>query len=308
MKTDDLKAFDAVIRIGSISDAARALGLTQPTITRRIQNLEEDLGVQLLDRNTKPPRPSALGVRVHEQTRTVLRELEMLRDLVSTDAAPAGKLRVGLTHSMGTAGLIDVLSVMKESFPDVHIELSTDWSSGLLDRVAAGRLDAATVFLPGNVAHADGIEERRLASTEVVVVAKKGQFAKTAGALRHFSETGWVLNPEGCGFRAGLLRALNEAGLPFRLNLETYGTELQLGLVGAGLGLGLVSMPSLKAYAGVDGLDVLTLRDFKFAVDVCLVHPRFQGNLGAAVEHFGDLVSEAFRSRLSGKPLKRRSA
>ena len=60
MKTDDLKAFDAVVRIGSISEAARALGLTQPSITRRIQNLEEALGVQLLDRNTKPPRPCLL--------------------------------------------------------------------------------------------------------------------------------------------------------------------------------------------------------------------------------------------------------
>lgn len=305
MKTEDLKAFDAVVRGGSISEAARGLGLTQPTVTRRIQNLEEAMGVQLLDRHTKPPRPSALGIRVHAQTRAVLRELEKLGDLVSTGAAPAGRLRVGITHSMGTGGLIDVLAEMQHVYPDVQLELSTGWSRGLLDRVGDGALDAATVFVPAQLAPPDGVVLRTLASTEVVVVARKGLFHRTHGDLRRFAGAGWVLNPEGCGFRAGLLRALGDAGVPFRMNLETYGTELQLGLVRAGLGLGLVSASSLEAFADADGLDVLSLSDFRFAVDVCLAFPEFLGNLGAPVARFGDLVGTTFRP---AEPARRRRA
>ena len=55
MKIDDLRAFDAVARHGSISEAARAKHVTQPAVTRRIQKLEQAFGAQLLDRSTKQP-------------------------------------------------------------------------------------------------------------------------------------------------------------------------------------------------------------------------------------------------------------
>ncbi|MHA5865104.1 LysR family transcriptional regulator, partial [Pseudomonas aeruginosa] len=59
MKIDDIDAFVAVIRNASLSQAAESLGLTQSAITRRVQSLEESLGVALLDRNTKPLKPTA---------------------------------------------------------------------------------------------------------------------------------------------------------------------------------------------------------------------------------------------------------
>ena len=61
MKLDDINAFVAVVNAQSVSQAARDLQLTQPAITRRVQNLEEALGTPLLDRNTKPPKPSAMA-------------------------------------------------------------------------------------------------------------------------------------------------------------------------------------------------------------------------------------------------------
>ena len=294
MKTDDLRAFDAVVRHGSISEAARALGLTQPAITRRIQNLEEDLGAPLLDRSTKPPRPSALGLRVYEHTQSVLHEMESLAQLVDTAEAPTGPLRLGLTHSMGSVGLIDVLTDMKARFPDVSLQISTDWSLRLLDKVAQGRLDAATLFLPPKALIPEGLRAQRLGATDVVLVAAKGRFGQTAGLLRGFAEAGWILNPDGCGFRAALQRKLADQGLRFRLNLETFGSELQLGLVAAGLGVGFVSRPAFLASRWRDQLDLLAPRDFSFGVDVWLVSPVFLGNLDGAVAHFGQGMAKGF--------------
>jgi DNA-binding transcriptional LysR family regulator len=96
-----------------------------------------------------------------------------------------------------------------------------------------------------------------------------------------------VLNPDGCGFRAGLQRALSEQGLPFHLNLETHGSELQLGLVAAGLGLGLVARPALQSSALAPSLDVLSVRDFALALDMWMVSSSAQGNLQRAIGHFG---------------------
>lgn len=292
MKTEDLRAFDAVVRHGSISEGARALNLTQPATTRRIQSLEEDLGVQLLDRSTKPPRPSVLGLRVHARTRAALREIDALRDLVAADAEPAGELRLGLTHSMGAADLVDVVRGLHAAFPQVLLQLSADWSARLVARVADGGLNAAAVFMPSGTLWPEGLLTRRLASTDVVVVAARGRFGPAGRRLRGLVEAGWILNPEGCGFRAALQRALAEQGLPFRLALEIHGSELQLGLAAAGLGLAFVSRPALAASRHAAALDVLTLRDFRLAVDVWLVSAPFQASLQRAIDAFGDAVAQ----------------
>jgi DNA-binding transcriptional LysR family regulator len=294
MKTDDLRAFDAVVRYGSISEAARVLKLTQPAITRRIQSLEEALGAQLLDRSTKPPRPSVLGLRVHEQTRSALREIDLLSQLVAADAEPAGQLRLGLTHSMGSTGLIEVLSDMQRLYPDVSMEISTDWSARLLEKVVQGKLDAATVFMPAKASPPEGLTGERLGSTDVVLVGAKGKFAKTGAKLRAYAETGWILNPEGCGFRAVLQRRLMDLGLRLRLNMETYGSELQLGLVASGLGVGFVSRPALLASRWRDELELLSPRDFSLAVDVWLVGPAFHGSMAKAVAHFAAGIAKGF--------------
>jgi len=294
MKTDDLRAFDAVVRYGSISEAARSMGLTQSAITRRIQNLEEALGALLLDRSTKPPHPSLLGVRVHRQTKSALREIDALAALVASDAEPAGRLRLGLTHSMGAADLIDVLGGMKKAFPGVEMQLSADWSAGLMERVAQGKLDAATVFLPPNAVFPETLSSRKLASTDVVIVAAKGRFDKLTQGLRHYAEAGWILNPEGCGFRAALQRKLADLGVRFRLDMETFGSELQLGLVAAGLGLGFVSRPALDASRYAKALDIVSPRDFRYPIGIWLVAPHFHGNLDRAVQHFGGAIGKVF--------------
>ncbi|NML16432.1 LysR family transcriptional regulator [Azohydromonas caseinilytica] len=300
MKTEDLRAFDAVVRHGSISLAARELGLTQPATTRRIQNLEESLGVQLLDRSIKPPKPSTLGLRVHAQTRAALREIDALRDLVTTDAMPTGRLRLGLTHSMGASSLVELLQDMRTRFPEVQLQVATDWSARLVEAVQQGRLDAAAVFMPPSKLWPDTLSAQRLASTEVLVVAAKGRFARTSVRLKDVFDAGWILNPDGCGFRAALQRALSEQGLPFQLSLETHGSELQLGLVAAGLGLGFVSRPALQASRHAEALDVMTLRDFSLALDVWLVSPTSQGNLQRAIEHFGAALGRGMGTDAQG--------
>ena len=75
MKIDEIDAYVTVIRCQSLQQAALSLGLTQPAITRRLQNFEEALGVELLDRNTRPLKATATGRIVYEQCRVIQREL-----------------------------------------------------------------------------------------------------------------------------------------------------------------------------------------------------------------------------------------
>ncbi|MFT4045283.1 MAG: LysR family transcriptional regulator [Solimonas sp.] len=292
MKIDDLRAFVAVVRRQSVGKAADALHITQPALTRRVQNFEEALGVELLDRSTKPPKPSEVGRRVYEQCMAVLRELEALKKLVGDDADPAGELRLGVTQVIGDFAMADTIQRLKERFPRLRSQFSTDRSSGLIQKLLNGELDAAAVLMPARMTFPDRLISRVLLGLDMVAVARAGDFGKQALSLHDVCERGWILNPEGCGFRTRLQQALAAAGLPMIVNLDTFGTQLQLGLVSRGLGIGLVPRPLLDASPHRDELVVLELGDFKLNIQLLLIHIDKLGQLEGAVTDFGEAVTE----------------
>ena len=89
MNIRDLEAFVAVVETGSIVGASARLNLTQPGVTRRIQNLEDGLAAALLDRQSKPLKPTSAGREAYEHGRRVLRSLDDLKAGVS----PQGELK-----------------------------------------------------------------------------------------------------------------------------------------------------------------------------------------------------------------------
>lgn len=297
MKIDDIRAFVAVIRCQSISLAADTLQLTQPAITRRVQNFEEALGAELLDRNTKPLRPTPIGLRVYEQCRAVLREMDVLSELVAQDALPSGALRLGVPQSISDAVLLSSLNALRGIYTELKAQVSTGWGTHLLSRVEHGELDAAVVLFPAGKVFPEGVSSRSLGKMSLVVVAPKGSMSKRNYRLADCYQQGWILNPDGCGFRAGLQRVLASQGLNFQINMETFGTELQLGLVANGQGLGLVPKPLLDNSKYKDELDIVPISDFKPLLDLWLIHSCFLGNLQLPIDYFAELVAQ----RLSGE-------
>lgn len=295
MKIDDIDAYVTVIRCQSLQQAAQTLGLTQPAITRRLQNFEEALGVELLDRNTRPLKATATGRMVYEQCRVIQRELDVLRELVAADTPPVGQLRVGVAQTIADIALSDAIRDLKAAYPALHARASTGWGGQLLQRLEQGELDAAAILLPANKTFADNLAARSLGRIKLAVVAQQGLLKKRPHTLAQCQSTGWVLNPDGCGFRDGLQRTLTGLGLALKLNLETPGTELQLQLVADGNGLGLVPLPLLQASRHADRLDIVTVSDFKPLIDIWLVHPRVLGKLQQPVERFGTAIEQRFR-------------
>ena len=116
---------------------------------------------------------------------------------------------------------------------------------------------------------------------------------KARPRLADCAPLGWVLNPDGCGFRAGLQRELASRGLKLVLRLETFGRELQLQMVAEGLGLGLVPERFVDGSAYRQQLEVLTLADFKPTVDLWLMKGRQLGKLAEPVQAFGQHAAVA---------------
>ncbi|WP_213776497.1 LysR family transcriptional regulator [Caballeronia sp. dw_276] len=294
MKLDDIEAFVAVVRCQSLTLASEWLETTQPAVTRRIQSLEEALGVELLDRKTKPLKPTPTGRALYEQCRVIVREFGVLRGLVASNAPLAGLLRIGVVQTVAELALVDALRELKRAHPDLKPRVSTGWGGQLLQQAEEGAFDAAIMLLPSNQHFAAPLSARSLGRIDVVIVAGKGVLKPRVHRLKDLHQHGWVLNPDGCGFRAGLQRTLAAQGLPLKINLETLGSELQLGLVADGIGLGLVPLPLLDASDHAPRLEVVKVGDFDPAVDAWLVQPHAPGKLQVAIDALASSIQQSF--------------
>src|ERR1041385_3943972 len=145
---DDLHALVEFAQAGSIAGAADRLFRTPSAITRQLQRLEAELGAELLDRSTKPPRLNSLGCRVLERARDMLQRTEALRSLASPDAEPHGLLRIGLAHALAEGTLIEPVRALTEKYSRVQLRLLSGLTGELFNRLLAGELDVAAVFLP----------------------------------------------------------------------------------------------------------------------------------------------------------------
>ncbi|CAM2157342.1 Transcriptional regulatory protein [Pararobbsia alpina] len=297
MNINDLRAFVAVVKSNSLTRAAETLFLTQSAVSRRIQHLEESLGAELFDRATKPPRVTALAHRVYALAVPLLQGVDRLVDVTREDAPPTGLFRIGLTRVVSDIALFDAVLKLKDAFPDLEVQSTNDWGPQLFAQLENGALDAATLMLPAVAVPPASVSARRIATLEVMVVqsARKPLVPERA-TLGQLAKQGWILNPEGCGYRAALEHAFDMKGQPLRLSVDTHGTDTQLRLIAAGLGLGLVPKSVLNASPLHDDLAVVDTRGFSLNLAVWLAHGNHMGNLRGAVEVLEGALLEAFAS------------
>ncbi|HUD42576.1 MAG TPA: LysR family transcriptional regulator [Dokdonella sp.] len=136
-RLDDLSLFLRVLDLGSITAAAHSLGLSVAVASQRIKRLERDLGVRLLHRTTRRLHPTPEGVRLAEQGRALVEDLESLgAGLREASAAVAGTLRVTLSASFGRQYVSPLLPRFLAQHP--RLRLSVHLSDQVVDLVSEG--------------------------------------------------------------------------------------------------------------------------------------------------------------------------
>jgi DNA-binding transcriptional LysR family regulator len=291
MKLEDIHAFVAVVRHASITGAADALLTRQPVITRRVQSLERDLGMVLLDRNVKPSRPTQNGRRIYELCVNVVRDIELIEELAREDAAPSGRLRLGVAEVLAELALLEAVPGLRREYPDVQVEVASGWSTEVIARMRESAVDAAIAVLPESTRFDAGLSAESIGVLPMVVVAQKGAVTgRKRLAELHGME--WVLSPEGCGFRDLLRRAFSDQGLPFAVKIATFGTEQKLGLIARGAGIGFVPESMFKASVYASQLQRIELADFMPLPHIWRVHPDNLGRSADCVQRFGQLIME----------------
>ncbi len=120
----DLEIFHAVLEQGSFSAAARALGLSQPTVSRHIEGLERGFGKELFTRTSAGLEPSELALVLSEHAAQMNDGMYAIqRVLDGKEEAPRGLVTVSLPHGMGGIPLARSLIGFHDHYPDICIDL-----------------------------------------------------------------------------------------------------------------------------------------------------------------------------------------
>jgi DNA-binding transcriptional LysR family regulator len=294
MNIRDLEAFLAVVETGSIVGASTRLHLTQPGISRRIQALEELLGVALLDRQSKPLKPTAAGRETYEHGRRVLRVLEDLRTGLSPDGKVGGEFRLGLTPYISEIAMTEPLDRLRNDFPGLTLRITTGWPEQLLEELRRGEIDVAAFCLPDGVEPPNDVEGDALDLQALLVVAPRRSLLPSPATLQQLSQSSWIINQDGCGFRSVLRRRLEQERLPFHIGVEALSSDLRLSLVARGLGITLATLSAIQSSSLRKKLKVIAVRDFEPKVRAWIVYRPPAGRLTKPIECLRAALAVAF--------------
>ena len=306
MNIEDVRAFVAVVDMGSVARAALRLNLTQPAVSRRVQRLEQSLGVTLLDRDQKPARPTKAGEAAYAHCLAVLRATETLARETRAEL-PAGPLRMGISLGIAESVFVPALDAVRENHPQLPLHLSGGGSTEMRKQVAEGMLDAAIVMArPDRPLDDPGAE--KLGVERVCVVAGYGLGLKRRLALADLTGLAWVINPEGCGFRAQLDRAMATHGHALEVAAQSWGTALQLALIARNAGLGLVPERLVAESPHRAALKIIEVGDFHSQLAVWMVRGAAPGSFAAAVNDVAAAVRRILEEKPGAKPAEPRGA
>jgi len=296
MNIHDLEAFVAVVETGSIVAASAQINLTQPGITRRIQNLEDSLGIVLLDRQSKPLRPTAAGREAYEHGRRVLRSVDDFKAGVSPGGEIRGEFRLGVMPYLSEAALAIPLDRLRKQFPDLTLRINSGWSPRLMEQVARSQLDAAALCLADGVHPPEDLVAENIGSQSVLLVASPTLGVPKAARLEELSRFDWVMNETGCGFRSYIRHRFETSRLPFRVGVEALSADLRLSLVARGLGIGIVTPAAFAGSPWRDRIEVIESVDFQPKVTAWVLHRPPAGRLAQPIATFTKALREGLKT------------
>ena len=147
MTLTQLRYFLGIATSGTMSAAARQVGIAQPALSSQLARLEQELGQALFVRHGRGMTLTEAGQRLQGRATEILRQVELTRDELSGDAgSPAGTVVVGMATAANMAFSVDLFISVRRKFPRLTIQLVESMSGFLLEWVERGRIDMAVIY------------------------------------------------------------------------------------------------------------------------------------------------------------------
>jgi len=193
MDWDYLRYIRALAIGGTLAKAGELLGVHQTTVLRRLDQMEESLGVQFFERNRDGLQLTPVGEMAFREAQRLATDVENLeRKLVGDDAAPVGKVRVAAEDAMMNELLGPILAELVHAYPDIELEVLTD-----NDVANLSHREADLTLRPENKPQAT-LEGERIAAVDSAVYgsARYCRRHRNMDIENHPEDCTWILPDE----------------------------------------------------------------------------------------------------------------
>lgn len=167
MDLKQLNAFIAIADFKSFSAAASKTGLSQPTLSRLLKQLETDIGVELIDRYHRPLHLTEAGAFFYDKISTILTEIDTVTSMTQRLSTPSSVLNIGFVPSVLYGLLPEVIAKLKQSNSDIEVNLKDISSYQQIEALKSGEIDIGF----GRFAHQDPWIQQILLRHERYMVA-----------------------------------------------------------------------------------------------------------------------------------------
>ncbi|HQR50542.1 MAG TPA: LysR family transcriptional regulator [Methylophilaceae bacterium] len=284
-----LNVFDAVARHLSYSRAAESLYLSQPAVSMQIKQLEESVGVPLLEQLGKKIYLTAAGREFHNHARAILQQLQDAEAMFAEQKGMSGKLVicVASTASYFTPQL---LAEFCKRHPKAEVSLNVTNREQLLQHLAHNEMDMAIMGRPpeGLDLDATPFMENRLA---IIAPPNHPLAGERNIPMSRLAEETFLVREQGSGTRIAMERFFAEKGIRLTTGTEMSTNEAIKQAVQAGMGLGILSLHTVSLELETGRLIVLDVQNFPILRNWYVVHRKGK-RMTAVAQAFKEFLLE----------------
>ena len=239
--TTRLRLLVEIERQGTVSAAARAVGIGQPTASEHLRLLETAAGQRLVERNGRGSRLTEAGSLLATRARQALAALQAgEEELGALAGLEAGTIHLGASTTPGVYLLPDTLGCFRRDHPHVDVEVEIASTDEMIDRLLAGRVQMALV---GETEVDERVELTPFLSDEIVGIAQPGLLPVKAGRIKPqvLAEQTLLVREAGSSTRQTAERSLAQMGVRARRVWELDSSEAIKRAAREGLGVAFLS-------------------------------------------------------------------
>ena len=250
MNNRSLSYIQKILEEGSISQAAKRLFIAQPSLSQYIKRIENDLGVPIFERNTKPIKLTDAGQIYFQTEQKICRLRRQIKNQIDDlFALKTGHLSIGSSNYRSMYLLTSVLPVFKHRYPGIGISLEEGITEELEDRALNGITDFSIVLLPLSYPL---LSYEELFTEEIVLaLPQKHPLCKNVNAMRQsppypsmdfslLKDESFIIMKKGQKIRDSFFSLCHHAGFRPKIILQTDSMATAQALTAADVGITII--------------------------------------------------------------------
>jgi len=291
MDLHQLKYFQALANIGSVTKAAIELSLSQPALSRSVSRLEEEIGALLFERKSRGVVLNRYGEIFLGHVNRALSEIAEAKQEINNMVDPShGTIFLSFIQPLGSSFVPELISAFQKYEPGIKFHLTQDTTNKILEQIEDAEIDVGFCTPQEAI---DDMSSFTLMKKELFLIVNKDHIlaGREQVDLCEVANEQFVLYKPENVLHDVVERLCNEVGFHPIMSLEAFEERTVAGLVGANFGVALIPfVPGLD----MDKISLIRVREPFCFIEIKMVW-RTNGYMTPPVEHFKTYVENVMR-------------